>query len=71
MAGGVPPVAALTGRQLSVLALVADGRANAEIAQELSCSEHTVKNVIYELMARLQVRNRAHAVAHAVRAGLI
>lgn len=67
----VPPVASLTERQLTVLTLVADGHANADIARELSCSEHTVKNVIYELMARLQVRNRAHAVARAVRAGLI
>ncbi|OLZ43100.1 helix-turn-helix transcriptional regulator [Amycolatopsis coloradensis] len=68
---GVQPVASLTERQLTVLTLVADGHANADIARRLSCSEHTVKNVIYELMARLQVRNRAHAVAHAVRAGLI
>lgn len=66
-----PPVAPLTERQLTVLTLVADGHANSDIARELSCSEHTVKNVIYELMARLQVRNRAHAVAQAVRAGLI
>ncbi|OXM45347.1 helix-turn-helix transcriptional regulator [Amycolatopsis alba] len=68
---GVHPVAPLTERQLTVLTLMADGHGNADIARKLSCSEHTVKNVIYELMARLQVRNRAHAVAHAVRAGLI
>jgi len=67
----VAPVAPLTERQLAVLTLVADGHANTAIARELSCSEHTVKNVIYELMSRLQVRNRAHAVAHALRAGLI
>ncbi|MBT3074765.1 MULTISPECIES: LuxR C-terminal-related transcriptional regulator [Streptomyces] len=63
--------APLTPRQTAVLTLVAEGHGNAVIAQALSCSEHTVKNVIYELMARLQVRNRAHAVARAVRAGLI
>lgn len=67
----VGPPALLTGRQRIVLALMADGLANAEIAQALCCSEHTVKNVSYELMARLQVRNRAHAVAHAVRRGLV
>lgn len=61
----------LTVRQTEVLALMAEGHGNAAIARALSCSEHTVKNVIYELMARLQVRNRAHAVAHAVRSGLI
>ncbi|GAA2787267.1 response regulator transcription factor [Crossiella cryophila] len=61
----------LTARQTAVLTLMADGHGNAAIARSLSCSEHTVKNVIYELMARLQVRNRSHAVARAVRAGLI
>lgn len=73
----VPPpaptaaVASLTTRQTSVLALMAEGHSNAAIARSLSCSQHTVKNVIYELMARLQARNRAHAVARAVVAGLI
>lgn len=65
------PRSPLTARQTMVLALIAEGQGNAEIARSLSCSEHTVKNVIYELMARLQVRNRAHAVACAVRRGLI
>ncbi|MFF7636044.1 response regulator transcription factor [Kitasatospora sp. NPDC008050] len=61
----------LTPRQTEVLALMAEGHGNAAIARALCCSEHTVKNVIYEMMARLQVRNRAHAVAYAVRSGLI
>jgi len=61
----------LTARQRAVLALMADGLGNAAIAQVLCCSEHTVKNVIYDLTARLQVRNRAHAVAYAVRRGLV
>ncbi|MFH9429487.1 LuxR family transcriptional regulator [Streptomyces sp. NPDC017615] len=62
---------ALTPRQTSVLRLMADGHHNADIARLLSCSEHTVKNVIYDVMSRLHARNRAHAVAHAVRHGLI
>ncbi|MEU6888935.1 LuxR C-terminal-related transcriptional regulator [Streptomyces viridosporus] len=66
--GGRP---ALTARQASVLSLMAEGYGNADIALLLGCSEHTVKNVIYEIMARLQARNRAHAVAHAVRHGLV
>ncbi|MDT0436594.1 MULTISPECIES: response regulator transcription factor [Streptomyces] len=66
-----PRSAELTVRQASVLRLMADGYANADIARLLGCSEHTVKNVIYEIMARLQVRNRSHAVAHAVRHGLV
>lgn len=62
---------ALTPRQASVLRLMAEGHGNADIALLLHCSEHTVKNVIYEIMARLHARNRAHAVAHAVRHGLV
>ncbi|MFJ3224223.1 response regulator transcription factor [Streptomyces sp. NPDC086783] len=74
--GGGEPVAdvrppALTARQMSVLRLLAEGHANADIARLLDCSEHTVKNVIYEIMGRLQARNRAHAVAQAVRHGLV
>ncbi|USQ87986.1 response regulator transcription factor [Streptomyces phaeoluteigriseus] len=65
------PDSPLTARQKTVLALVAEGHGNAAIARELSCSQHTVKNVMYDLMTRLQVRNRAHAVAHGVRTGLI
>jgi len=58
-------------RQTRVLALMAEGQDNAMIARSLLCSNHTVKNVIYDMMARLQVRNRAHAVACGVAAGLI
>ncbi|CAM5696581.1 MULTISPECIES: helix-turn-helix transcriptional regulator [Streptomyces] len=65
------PDSPLTARQKTVLALVAEGHGNADIARELSCSQHTVKNVMYDLMTRLQVRNRAHAVAYGVRTGLI
>jgi DNA-binding NarL/FixJ family response regulator len=61
----------MTGRQLTVLALMAEGHDNATIARELHCSQHTVRNVIYGLTAQLQVHNRAQAVACAVRAGLI
>jgi DNA-binding NarL/FixJ family response regulator len=72
-AGRQPAASAptLTARQTAVLGLMAEGDNNAVIARTLRCSEHTVKNVIYELMSRLQARNRAHAVAHAVRHGLI
>ncbi|MFH9400586.1 response regulator transcription factor [Streptomyces sp. NPDC017638] len=69
--GRRPGTPTLTGRQLEVLRLMADGHGNEAIAATLRCSKHTVKNVIYELMGQLQVRNRAHAVAHAVRTGLI
>ncbi|WP_152648719.1 response regulator transcription factor [Streptacidiphilus anmyonensis] len=61
----------LTSRQTAVLDLMAEGHGNAVIARTLRCSEHTVKNTIYDLMSRLQARNRAHAVAHGLRHGLI
>lgn len=61
----------LTARETQVLRLVADGLDTAEIAQELCYSERTVKNVIHDLTTRLQLRNRSHAVAYALREGLI
>ncbi|MEV8532114.1 LuxR C-terminal-related transcriptional regulator [Streptomyces sp. NPDC051211] len=67
----LPEAPLLTARQTAVLTLMAEGHGNAVIARTLSCSEHTVKNVIYELMGRLQARNRAHAVACAVRHSII
>jgi DNA-binding NarL/FixJ family response regulator len=61
----------LTEREASVLRLVADGHDTAEIALELSYSQRTVKNVLHDLTTRLQLKNRSHAVAYAVREGLI
>jgi DNA-binding CsgD family transcriptional regulator len=66
-----PAAPTLTARQRAVLGLVAEGHGNAGIARVLGCSEHTVKNTVYEVMARLGARSRAHAVARAVREGLI
>jgi DNA-binding NarL/FixJ family response regulator len=61
----------LTDREANVLRLVADGYDTAEIADRLAWSERTVKNVIHDITTRHQLRNRSHAVAYAVRAGLI
>ncbi|WP_436523584.1 response regulator transcription factor [Actinoplanes sp. HUAS TT8] len=61
----------LTTREVDVLRLVADGLETREIASKLSYSERTVKNVLHELTTRLQLRNRAHAVAYALRHDLI
>lgn len=61
----------LAQREIDVLKLVADGMDTAEIARSLCYSERTVKNVIHDVTTRLQLRNRCHAVAYAVRAGLI
>jgi DNA-binding NarL/FixJ family response regulator len=68
-AGATLPV--LTPRQTEMLGLVAEGFDNATIAQALVVSEHTVKNVIYDLMSRMQVHNRTHAAAQAIRTGII
>jgi DNA-binding NarL/FixJ family response regulator len=61
----------LTPREIDVLRLMADGMDTAEIAEELCYSERTVKNVIHRITQRLNLRNRSHAVAYALRAGMI
>jgi DNA-binding NarL/FixJ family response regulator len=63
--------AGLSGREIEVLRLVADGHDTKEIAATLCYSERTVKNVLHEITTRLQLRNRSHAVAYAMREGLI
>jgi DNA-binding NarL/FixJ family response regulator len=63
--------AGLTPRETEVLRLVADGHDTAEIAERMCYSERTVKNVLHDLTTRLQLRNRTHAVAYAMREGLI
>ena len=64
-------LAGLTEREIEVLRLVAEGLDTAEIAIKLAYSERTIKNVIHDVTARLNLRNRSHAVAYAVRQGLI
>lgn len=61
----------LSDRETQVLRLVADGKDTQEIARALSYSERTVKNVLHDITSRLQLRNRSHAVAYALREGLI
>ena len=51
----------LTEREAQVLALLADGRSNAEIARELAVSVKTVQNHVSRLLAKLQVRDRTQA----------
>jgi DNA-binding NarL/FixJ family response regulator len=61
----------LTEREVAVLRLLADGHDTAEVGQRLYFSERTVKNVIHDVTSRLELRNRSHAVAYAIREGLI
>ncbi len=64
-------VGGVSEREASVLRLIADGLDTAEIAGRLAYSERTIKTVLQGLMSRMQLRNRAHAVAYALREGFI
>ncbi|WP_194831865.1 response regulator [Nocardia sp. XZ_19_369] len=61
----------LSAREIEVLRLVADGRANREIAKELFLSETTVKSHLVHIYAKLGVRSRTSAVARAREQGAI
>lgn len=61
----------LSARECEVVALVADGLSNAEIAEELGIARNTVKNHLRSILAKLGVRNRAQAAAYAVSQGLV
>ena len=61
----------LTSRERDVLALLVRGLDNTQIADALFLSEHTVKNYVSSILAKLQVENRTQAAVCAVRAGLV
>jgi DNA-binding NarL/FixJ family response regulator len=61
----------LSDREIEVLRLLAEGKGNAEIAQELFISPKTVKNHIASILVKLQMENRIQAAVYAVRAGII
>jgi len=60
-----------TMREIEVLQLISDGLVNREIGQRLFLSEETVKSHVRHLLAKLQARSRAHAVAVGFRRGII
>ena len=61
----------VTAREIDVLELISEGLGNREIGGRLFLSEETVKSHIRHILAKLQARSRAHAVALAFRHGLI
>jgi ATP/maltotriose-dependent transcriptional regulator MalT len=64
-------IESLTAREHDVLALLADGLPNREIAQALAISEHTVKFHLASIFGKLGVSTRTEAVQRGVRLGVI
>jgi DNA-binding NarL/FixJ family response regulator len=70
-AGETPPAAHLTPREREVLAGIARGRANREIARDLGLAEKTVKTHVSAVLTKLGVQDRTQAALYAVRTGLV
>ncbi|WP_158885239.1 helix-turn-helix transcriptional regulator [Amycolatopsis anabasis] len=64
-------LAGITNRETEVLRLVASGLSTQEIADQLCYSQRTVKSILHDVTNRFQLKNRSHAVAYAMREGLI
>ncbi len=72
--GGFPvpgPTGLFTPREAEVLALLAEGASNKEIARRLGISVHTAKFHVARVFGKLDATGRADAVAHAARLGLL
>jgi two-component system nitrate/nitrite response regulator NarL len=67
----VEPESEITKREQELLVYIADGLTNKAIANELDISENTVKYHLKNILRKMNVQNRAEAVAYAVRSGLI
>ncbi len=62
---------AITAREREILAMIAKGRANKEIAALLAISEDTVKRHVSHILEKLDVNDRAQATAEAIRRGIV
>lgn len=71
--GGNPPndEHALTEREHAVLALIARGRSNKQISDELTISEKTVKTHVSNILTKLQLEDRTQAAIYALKEGLV
>ena len=69
--GGGSAIDDLTDREREVLVLMARGRSNTEIGQDLFVAEATVKTHVGRILAKLAVRDRVQAVVAAYEAGLV
>lgn len=71
--GDGPPIPggeSLTDQEQKILVLIAQGKTNREIANQMYLSEKTVRNYVSNILGKLQLHNRAAAAAWAVRHGL-
>lgn len=66
-----PATAELTAREREILALFVEGLTNAEIAERLGVSVHTVRNHVQNLLAKLGAHSKLEALAIALRRGLV
>ena len=71
MARSTAPSEPLSAREAQILALLAEGLVNKQIAARLGISRHTVKSHLTALFHKLGVSTRAEAVAAGARAGVI
>jgi DNA-binding NarL/FixJ family response regulator len=62
---------AITAREREILAYIAAGHANKEIASELNISEFTVKRHVSQILDKMSVNDRAQAAVEAIRRGLL
>ncbi|MEU3650063.1 response regulator transcription factor [Lentzea sp. NPDC034063] len=61
----------LTPREVEVLKYIAEGDETSEVATKLNYSERTIKKILQDMLVRLRLHNRAHAVSYALRVGAI
>lgn len=70
-APGYGPLGLLTPRELQAMRLIAVGKSNAEIAEELVISRETAKTYVSRILTKLDLRDRVQAVVLAYRVGLV